>query len=714
MKYPVVLQHNVEDCGAACLATIAKYYGRIFTLARTREATGTGQLGTTLLNLKQGAKILGFNARGVQVTLELVDKNSIPLPGIIYWKGNHWVVLYGRRGKKYVVADPSVGIRFLTRDELISSWTNWAMLLVEPRPDFYQNPDDRDKVTGLWHLLGRIWSYRATIAQALLLNLFIGLLSLASPFLIQILTDDVLIRGDRDMLMGVAIAVLVMNTIAVSLRFIQSMLIAHFAQRLELDIILEFCRVMLQLPLSYYEVRRSGEIASRLRDIQEINQLISLVGITLPSQFFVGVISLGFMVFYSWKLTVVPVAIAAMMTITVLALLPTIRQKIRNFLVLAAENQGVLVETFKGALVLKSTNSAPYFWEEFQGRYGQQARVSYRATQTTIVSNTFTYFFSRNGGILLLWFGSTLVIVQELTIGQLLAFNSMSANFLTLIITLLSFISPFTRAQLATKRLVEVIESTPETHDEHQLPVAKMADNANIVCTNLNFHHPGRVELLRNFSLTLPGGKVIALIGESGCGKSTLAKLIAGLYRVDAGNIRIGVYNLEDIDLSCWRQQVVLVPQNAHFWSRTIIANFRLAYPEATFEEIVKACQVAKADEFITRLPNKYQTILGEFGANLSGGQQQRLAIARGIVSDPPILILDESTANLDPVSEAQVLDRLLSHRRSKTTILISHRPKVISRADWIVFLENGKLKLEGTAEDLRSKSGEHLDFLTL
>ena len=126
----------------------------------------------------------------------------------------------------------------------------------------------------------------------------------------------------------------------------------------------------------------------------------------------------------------------------------------------------------------------------------------------------------------------------------------------------------------------------------------------------------------------------------------------------------------------------------------------------------MRACQIAEADDFISKLPDKYQTILGEFGANISGGQRQRLAIARAIVTDPPVLILDESTAGLDPVSEAQVLDRLLHHRRGKTTILISHRPKVINRADRIVLLEQGKLNLQGTVEELRSQAGEHLEFL--
>ncbi len=279
-------------------------------------------------------------------------------------------------------------------------------------------------------------------------------------------------------------------------------------------------------------------------------------------------------------------------------------------------------------------------------------------------------------------------------------------------LSVVSWVEQFTRARTAAERLNEVIHTTPETQDDIEKSWAGIPADREIVCTHLNFHHPGNPQLFQDFSLTLPGGQVIALIGKSGCGKSTLAKLLAGLYQPQSGNIRYGSYNQQDLSLECLRMQVVLVPQEAYFWSRTIIANFRRGAPHVSFEEIVRACKIAGADEFISELPDKYRTILGEFGANLSGGQRQRLALARAIVTEPPLLILDESTSALDPVTETQVLDRILAHRRGKTTIAISHRPSVIGRADWIVLLDRGKLKLQGSPEELRQKRGEHLDFL--
>jgi ATP-binding cassette subfamily C protein len=714
MKYAHVLQQSEEDCGAACLASIAKHYGKNFTLNHIREVVGTGQLGTTLLGLKRGAETLGFNARPVRTSPDLLNRmNEAPLPAIIHWKGHHWVVLYGSKGKKCVVADPAVGIRFVSKQEITEAWSDWLMLLLEPDPiRFFMQEDDQ--VQGFWRFFQRVWIFRSILAQALPLNLILGLLSLASPFLLQLLTDDVLVRGDTKLLTTVAIAVIVMNFISSSLGWVQSNLISHFAQRLQLGLVLEFGRAILRLPLSYYESRRSGEIVSRLRDIDQINQLVAQVVVSLPSKLFIAVISLLLMIFYSWKLTVVAMLVSVVMTISTIVFQPTLQQKTRELLVVEAETQGILVETFKGALTLKSTTAGPQFWDEFQTRFGRLAKITLKTIQISIINNTFSSFVSAIGSIVLLWYGGNLVVnpAENLSIGQLLAFNSMNGNFVSLIGTVIGFVDQFTRARTATQRLTEVIDATPEDDGDGKKPFAEIPGDADIVCHKVNFHYAGRLELLEDFSLTIPGGQVIALIGKSGCGKSTLAKIIAGLYPLQSGNIRIGIYNLDDLSLESLRQQVVLVPQDAHFWSRSIVENFRLGRPQLTFEQIVQACKIAEADDFISKLPDKYQTILGEFGANISGGQRQRLALARAIATDPPVMILDESTAGLDPVSESLVLNNLFAHRRGKTTILITHRPKVINRADWIVLLDQGKLKLQGTLEDLRAKPGDHMDFL--
>lgn len=712
MRYQSVLQHSEEDCGAACIATVAKHYRHTFALNRVREAVGTGSRGTSLLGLRRGAEALGFNARQVKASPQLLDSlHKAPLPAIIHWKGYHWVVLYGQKGKKYVIADPGVGIRYLTREELIKGWGNGVMLLLTPDDSrFYEQPED--KVGGFGRYLKRVLPYRNILAQAIAINIAIGLLSLASPLMMQLLTDDVLVRGDTQLLTTVAIGVIAMNLFSSAIGLVQSHLIGHFGQRLQLGLILEYGRQLLRLPLSYFEGRRSGEVVSRIADVNAINTLVSQIVLGLPSQFFIALVSLSFMLFYSWQLTIASLTAFVIVTGVNLLFLPALRHKTRNHIVLGTENQGFLVETFRGVQVLKTTQATPQAWQEYQSNFGRLANLGWSTMKLGLYSSTITGILSSFTSITLLWLGSHLVIDRTLSIGQLLAFNGMSGNFLGFLGSLIGLVDEFITAQIVIQRLTEVIDATPEDDNDFKKPWAEIPGNADITCTNLNFHHAGRVDLLQDFSLTISGSQVIALIGKSGCGKSTLAKMIAGLYSPQSGNIRYGIYNQQDLSLECLRQQVVLVPQEPHFWSRSIIDNFHFSYPHVSFEQIVRACQIAGADEFISKLPDKYQTVLGEFGANLSGGQRQRLAIARAIVTEPPVLILDESTGALDPVSEAQVLDKLLYYRRGKTTIMISHRPKVIQRADWIVLLEEGRLKIQGTPQELRLLPGEHLEFL--
>ncbi len=283
-------------------------------------------------------------------------------------------MLYGKRRRRYVIADPAIGIRYLSKQELLAGWVNGVALLLEPDPvRFFEQADDI--LPGPGRFLRPVWNYLAILVEALLINLVLGILSLAIPFLIQILTDDVLVCGDRSLLTGVVMAVMTMELLSSGLNLVQYTLIAHFAQRLELGLVLEFAHKLLWLPLSYYESHRSGEITSRLKDIEDVNQLISQAVISFPSQLFIAIVSLVFMLIYSSQLVGVAIAITIVMTLSTIALLPLLRQRIRRLLALEAENQGLLVETFKGALTLKTTSATPQIWSKLSALAGSQVQM---------------------------------------------------------------------------------------------------------------------------------------------------------------------------------------------------------------------------------------------------------------------------------------------------------------------------------------------------
>jgi ATP-binding cassette subfamily C protein len=611
-----------------------------------------------------------------------------------------------------VIADPSVGLRYLTRDDLIQNWSDRVMLLLELDEDrFYAH--ENDSLAGFDSFIKALRTHRSLLTEALLINFGIGLLALALPLLIQVLTDDILVRQDLRMLTTIALVVVLINGLRSFMQWVQANLIIHFAQRLELKLVLDFGRQLLKLPLSYYESRRSGEVVSRLQDIQAVNQLIAQTIITVPTQIFVALIALGLMVAYSPLLTGVALIIGVLMATSTVILWPILKVRTQTLLITDADIQGLLVETFKGALTLKTTHAAPQFWDEFQRRFGRLGRLTLERNQFAIANSIFSQLVSSIGVISLLWLGGWLVIRQQLTIGQLLAFTTLNQYVSLMMTTLVQLSDEITRTRVAAQRVGEIITTPIERPDDEQKPTVQLPGGNDITCNHLQFCHAGRVALLNDVSITLPGGQVTALIGQSGCGKSTLAKLIAGLYPLESGNIRYGPYNQADLSLDCLRQQVTLIPQEAHFWSRSILDNFYSGNPHISFEAIVRACQIAQADEFISELPEKYQTVLGEFGANLSGGQRQRLALARAIVNNPAILILDESTSALDPELETRVLDKLLFYRQGKTTLIISHRPRVILQADWVVMLHQGKLVLQGKPTDLSQMDGDHRVFLT-
>jgi ATP-binding cassette subfamily B protein len=706
-SFPCIRQHNEEDCGAACLATVCARHRARVPLGWIRHLVGTSREGTTLLGLKRGAEKLGFHAQAAKADASVLnDLQSLPLPLICHWQGCHWVVLHGVRGDQLLVADPAVGLRQLTREQFLAGWVNGVVLLLEPDPAHFpvvdQQPQRWRSGQGLAIVPRLLQPFRGLLLQALGLNLAIGVLALAMPLLMQILTDDVLIRGDGEMLRSLSIGILLLFVFRALLTLLQGVLVGHFGQKLQLQMVLHYGQHLLRLPLSYFESRRSGEVVSRLDDIQRLNDLMANLTLGLPGQFCIALVSLIWMWQYNGALTLAALAGFGMVVATQLAVLPALHRRTQQLLVQSAQNQGFLVELFSGQALLKTTQATPQAWQEFQRNQGRIARQSWGVGLLDLQTSTATSFLGQAIGIGLLWYGSVFVLQQQLSIGQLLAFNGMGANVLAFLAGLSGVSQELITSRVVMARLDDALQHPLETDTAKGVQQARIPADADILCEDVSFHHPGRAALLDHLNLRIPGGLTTALIGESGCGKSTLSKLIAGLYSPERGAIHYGAYSGRDLSLESLRQQVVLLPQHDTFLNRSIFENFTFAYPHLGFAEVVELCRITLADEFIRELPDSYGTVLGEFGANLSGGQRQRLALARALAADPPVLLLDESTSALDPVLEARLMDRLLELRQGKTTILVSHRPSVILRADWVVFMEKGAVRQQSHPRDLR------------
>jgi ATP-binding cassette subfamily B protein len=661
-----------------------------------------------LLGLKRGAESLGFHARAARAEASLLyELDSLPLPVICHWQGCHWVVLHGRKGDELCVADPARGLRRLSHEAFVKGWSNGVLLLLEPDPQRFPAIDAQTEGwragKGLGAFARFVTPFRHLLLHALALNLGIGILALGMPLLMQILTDDVLVRGGEEMLRSLVIGILVLFLIRGMIGLLQGVLVGHFGQKLQLQMVLHYGQHLLRLPLTYFECHRSGKVVSRLEDIAKLNQLIANLVLGLPGQCCIAFISIVWMWQYNSSLTLAALLGFSLVIGCQLAVLQALHRRTQDLLVQYADNQGFLVELFRSQILLKTTQSIPQAWQEFQRNQGRLARLAWSVGLLDLKASTATTILGSFTTIILLWYGSTFVLSQQLSIGQLLAFNGMGANVLAFLAAVGGLSQELITSRVVMARLDDALQHPAETAAASNGKLkASIPANSDILCADITFHHSGRCALIEHLDLRIPGGLITALIGESGCGKSTLSKLIAGLYPLQQGSIHYGPFNGRDLELDCLRGQVVLLPQDYTFLNRSIFDNFVFAYPQLGFEDVVQLCRLTLADDFIRDLPDGYFTVLGEFGANLSGGQRQRLALARALASDPAILLLDDSTSALDPVLEARVMDRLLAHRRGKTTILVSHRSSVILRADWIVLMEQGAVRQQGHPKDSR------------
>lgn len=714
MKY--IQQLDETDCGAACLAMIASHYNLNKSVTSIREITGTDTKGTNLAGLIQGAQKLGFSAHALKGKKDsLVSDLPFPFIAHITIKHNeytllHYVVINSIHKQEIEIWDPdnSKKIFKTTIDNFCKVWTGYAVFVAPNRNITFEN----DNSPFLWRFIPIIKPYKKLLVMACLSSLLLIVFSILSTLYTRYVIDEVIVLQAKTTLATLSIGMLIIVTLQGIMGIIRKILLIHFSFKIDLNLIFSYFTHVFHLPLKFFDSRKSGEIISRMQDISKIQEILSQSTVSVIMDMlmilFVGP------ALYATNKTLFNIIL---ITIPFSSLLIYFFSKIykkqyKKVMSNASEVQSFLIESIKGASTIKAMNAENYTLNNFERHQMRLTNAGWKAAVLQSYQEFFIELIKQIGNILIFWVGSINIIKGNLSIGSLVSFSALSAYFTEPLHRLVNIQAKLQEAIVAANRLGEILELETEQTLQQKLLKPEILIG-NIEMRNVAFRYGSRHYVYENLNLRIKAGEKVAFVGASGCGKTTIAKLLLKQYEPEYGKISIDNYDIKDIDASCLRKLIGYVPQEIDLFSGTIAENIALHKQSASFEEIIIAAKAAGADEFIENLPARYNSMLGEKGMNLSGGERQRIALARALLGNPNILILDEATSNLDTVSEKlikETIDKL--YNRKITIIIIAHRLSTIINCDRIFVIDKGNIIQNGTHAELKKVSGLYKDLL--
>jgi ABC-type bacteriocin transporter len=700
MAKPIkIKQRDITDCGAACLASVAAFHKLKLPVSRIRQLASTDKKGTNLLGIIEAAGILGFDAKGVKGSFDSLTK--IPKPAIAHIVVkevlHHYVVIYQKTDSYVEVMDPADGaLHKYSHEQFKAVWTG-ILVLIWPNQSFEVGDNNVSISSRFWTL---IKPHKGIMIQALAGALTYTLIGLSTSIFVQKIIDYVLIDGNRNLLNLMSVIMIFLLAIQVFIGGTKSILILQTGQQIDANLILGYYKHLLKLPQQFFDTMRVGEIISRINDAVKIRAFINDVSINIAVNFFIIVLSFALMFTYYWKLACVMLMIIPFYAIIYYITNRLNRKAERKLMENSAELESQLVESLHAVRTIKSFGLENYTNLKTEVRFASLLKTVYTSGVNSILSGNTSEFFSHLFTIILLWAGAGFVLDNQITAGELLSFYALIAYFTGPVASLIGMNKAIQNAVIAADRLFEIMDLEREKSENKIKLTPEMIGD--IALKNIQFRYGSRATIFNDLNLSIEKGKVTALVGESGSGKSTLVSLLQNLYPIQSGSIAFGNYDIRYIDNESLRHVISIVPQKIDLFSGDVIENIAIGDYKPDMKKIIAICSGLGILEFIERLPNGFNTHLGENGATLSGGQKQRLAIARALYKEPEILILDEATSSLDSASE-QYIKRMVEYLREqqKTVILIAHRLSTVFNADKIVVLSDGKVVEEGKHEEL-------------
>ncbi|UCD61081.1 MAG: peptidase domain-containing ABC transporter [Flavobacteriaceae bacterium] len=699
-----IKQHDITDCGAACLASIASYYKLQMPLARIRQFAGTDKKGTNVLGLLEAAQKLGFNAKGVRGDFDSLYK--IPKPAIAHVVVkeilHHYIVIYEVNKQHITIMDPSYGkLQKKMHKEFQKEWTG-VLVLLQPDENFSKGNEKVSVYKRFWFLLK---PHKWVLLQAFAGAVVYTLLGFSTAIYIQKLTDFVFIGGNTRLLNLLGVIMLILLVLQLLIGVFKDIFLIKSGQQIDVRLILGYYKHLLKLPQQFFDNMRVGEIISRINDAVKIRTFINGVSLNLTVNVLIIFFSFSIMFSFYWKLALIMLIVVPVYTV-VYFIVNTLNKKTeRKIMEKSAELESQLVESLNAVGTIKRFGLESFANIKTETKFISLLKTAYGSALNAVFSSTSSGSISRLFTIVLLWSGSYFVINRDITPGELMSFYAIVGYFTGPVASLIGSNREIQNALIAAERLFEIMDLERE-EDENRIHI-KRENLGDIHFKDVTFRYGTRVEVFKKLNLVIPRGKTTAIVGESGSGKSTLISLLHNLYPIQKGTISIGEIDLKHADNNSLRNIISVVPQKIDLFAGNVIENIAVGLIAPEMQRIIQICKRIGILNFIENLPNGFYTYLGENGATLSGGEKQRIAIARALYKEPEVLVLDEATSALDSSSESYVRKAVESfNETNKTVVLIAHRLSTVLKAHKIVVLTRGKVMEQGSHSDLYKSKG--------
>jgi len=725
------IQPDVMDCGSTCLRMLAKHYGKEYSIETLREICYTAKEGVSLLSISEAAEQLGFKTLGGRITFNKLINEAL-LPCIVHWNQEHFVIVYkvrkssplsfwrGAGGEVIYVADPGLGLVSYTENEFKEHWlstkTNGEdkgiVLLMEPTLEFYKKNDEKTERKSLKFLLSYFLRYKKYFTQ-LILGLLIGsLLQLIFPFLTQSIVDIGINGKNINFIYIVLLAQMMLIISRMSVEFIRRWLLLHISIRINISLISDFFIKLMKLPMSFFDTKLTGDILQRIDDHQRIERFLTSRTLETIFSFFTLVIFSIVLWVYSFKIFLIFIVGSLLYTFWILLFLHKRRILDYKSFEQRSKSQSNTYQLINGMQEIKLQNCEKrkrWEWEDIQADLFQINISTLKLEQLQDAGNV---FINETKNIIITIVAATAVINNEMTLGMMLATQYIIGQLGVPIEQTVHLIHDLQDTKISLERINEIHHKEDENINK---PITNIEiNNKDITINNLLFQYEGphSKKVLNNINLTIPQGKVTAIVGASGSGKTTLVKLLLQYYKPIEGEIKISETTLQNFNTTWWRNQCGAVMQDGFIFSESIARNIAVSNHEIDKEKLMYAAKVANIHNFINELPLKYNTVIGNEGQNLSQGQKQRVLIARAVYKNPDFLFFDEATNALDANNEKAIIENLQEFYKGKTVIIVAHRLSTVKNADQIVVLNDGEIAETGNHKELTAKKGAYYELV--